>query len=60
MKDWADFGATQWFWTWDPWIGIPAALTTRLLLQEVLIHFPSKKEIATVSLLLQDVNETNK
>ena len=24
MKDWVDLGATQWFWTWDPWIGNPA------------------------------------
>ena len=24
MKGWADLGATQWFWTWDPWIGNPA------------------------------------
>ena len=24
MKGWVDFGATQWFWTRDPWIGNPA------------------------------------
>ena len=24
MKDWVDLGATQWFWTRDPWIGNPA------------------------------------
>ena len=24
MKGWMDLGATQWFWTWDPWIGNPA------------------------------------
>ena len=24
MKGWVDLGATQWFWTPDPWIGIPA------------------------------------
>ena len=23
MKGWVDFGATQWFWTRDPWIGNP-------------------------------------
>ena len=22
MNSWVDLGATQWFWTWDPWIGI--------------------------------------
>ena len=24
MKSWIDFGATQWFWTREPWIGNPA------------------------------------
>ena len=24
MKDWVDLGATQWFWTRDPWIWNPA------------------------------------
>ena len=24
MKSWVDFGATQWFWSWDSWIGNPA------------------------------------
>ena len=24
MKDWVNFGATQWFWTRDLWIGNPA------------------------------------
>ena len=24
MKGWVELGATQWFWTWDPWIGNPA------------------------------------
>ena len=24
MKDCVDLGATQWFRTWDPWIGNPA------------------------------------
>ena len=24
MKVWVDLGATQWFWTRDPWIGNPA------------------------------------
>ena len=24
MKGWVDLGATQWFWTQDPWIGNPA------------------------------------
>ena len=24
MKDWVDLRATQWFWTWDPWIENPA------------------------------------
>ena len=24
MKGWVDLGATQWFWTRDPWIGNPA------------------------------------
>ena len=24
MKGWVDLGATQWFWTWDPWIRNPA------------------------------------
>ena len=24
MKSWVNLGATQWFWTWDPWIGNPA------------------------------------
>ena len=24
MKGWVDLGATQWFWTCDPWIGNPA------------------------------------
>ena len=24
MKGWVDLGATQWFWTWDRWIGNPA------------------------------------
>ena len=23
MKGWVDLGATQWFWTQDPWIGNP-------------------------------------
>ena len=23
-KSWVDSGATQWFWTWDPWIENPA------------------------------------
>ena len=23
MKDWVDLGASQWFRTWDPWIGNP-------------------------------------
>ena len=21
MNSWVDLGASQWFWTWDPWIG---------------------------------------
>ena len=24
MTDWVDLGATQWFWTRDPWTGNPA------------------------------------
>ena len=24
MNGWVNLGATQWFWTWDPWIGNPA------------------------------------
>ena len=24
LKVWVDLGATQWFWTWDPWVGNPA------------------------------------
>ena len=24
MKDWVNLGATNWFWTRDPWIGNPA------------------------------------
>ena len=24
MKGWVDLGATDWFWTQDPWIGNPA------------------------------------
>ena len=24
MKGWVDLGATQWFWTQDPWIANPA------------------------------------
>ena len=23
MKSWVNLGATQWFWTWDPWIWNP-------------------------------------
>ena len=23
MKNWVNLEATQWFWTWDPWIGNP-------------------------------------
>ena len=26
MKGWVDLGATEWFWTWDPWIGNPAPM----------------------------------
>ena len=29
MKCWVDLGATQWFWTWDLWIGNPASLPLR-------------------------------
>ena len=36
MKDRVDFGATQWFWTREPWTGDPAGvLSTRPLL-----HYP--------------------
>ena len=31
MKGWVDLGATQWFWTRDPWIGKSSTLTTRPL-----------------------------
>ena len=24
MNGWVDLRTTQWFWTWDPWIGNPA------------------------------------
>ena len=27
MKGWVDLGASQWFWTRDPWIGNPAPYT---------------------------------
>ena len=27
MKGWVNFGATQWFWTQDPWIGNPVQKT---------------------------------
>ena len=33
MKRWVNLGATQWFWTRDPWIRKSSALTTRPLLQ---------------------------
>ena len=23
MKDWVNLEDSQWFWTWDPWIGNP-------------------------------------
>ena len=25
MKRWVHLGATQWIWTWDPWIGNPVS-----------------------------------
>ena len=31
MKCWVDLGATQWFWTRDPWISESITLTTRPL-----------------------------
>ena len=46
MKGWVELGATQSFWTRDPWIENPGALTTRPLLQ------PSR-------CLLHSINATN-
>ena len=31
MKGWVDLGSTQWFWTWDSWIGNPATCLTWLV-----------------------------
>ena len=41
MKGWVDLRATQWFWTWNTWIGNPL-LTTRPLLHKLhcSINFP--------------------
>ena len=38
MKDWVDHEATQWFWTWDPWIGNPAPCFHQQIVQEFAIY----------------------
>ena len=46
MKGWVHLGATQWFWTRDPWIGKRSALTTRLLLQlKLLLLIPMSRGV---------------
>ena len=45
MKGWVVFGAIQWFWTWEPWIGNP---TPMLLLQVKTKYLLSEKEYCTL------------